>query len=266
MTKYSFCNNCGKQGHLYHQCKRPITSIGIVCFRLLASGRREYLMICRKNSLGYVDFMRGKYKVHNLLLLQNLINEMTETEKNDLIAKDFKTLWTALWGEYVGMQYRSEELSAKEKFKQLSSGIQLKNGKQYNLKDLIITSNVIWKTPEWGFPKGRRNYQENDISCALREFEEETGYNRKSINIIQNIIPFEETFTGSNFKSYKHKYYLSYIHNEIKPAATFQQTEVSEVRWMSLESCLKHIRPYNLEKKEVIVQINNALEKYRLIS
>ena len=33
MPKYSFCNNCGKQGHLYHQCKRPITSIGIVAFR-----------------------------------------------------------------------------------------------------------------------------------------------------------------------------------------------------------------------------------------
>ena len=129
-----------------------------------------------------------------------------------------------------------------------------------------MASNAKWKVPEWGFPKGRRNYQENDISCALREFEEETGYNRKSIHIIQNIIPFEETFTGSNFKSYKHKYYLSYICNEIKPAANFQQTEVSEVRWMSLESCLKHIRPYNLEKKEVILQINNALEKYRLIS
>ena len=118
MTKYSFCNNCGKQGHLYHQCKRPITSIGIVCFRAARGQKREYLMICRKNSLGYVDFMRGKYKVHNLLLLQNLIKEMTETEKNDLISKDFKTLWTALWGEYVGIQYRSEELSAKEKFKQ----------------------------------------------------------------------------------------------------------------------------------------------------
>ena len=203
-------------------------------------------------------------KVYNSL--QNLINEMTETEKNDLISKDFKTLWTALWGEYVGMQYRSEELSAKEKFKQLSSGIQLKNGKQYNLKDLIKNSPKIWKTPEWGFPKGRRNYQENDISCALREFEEETGYNRKGINILQNIIPFEETFTGSNFKSYKHKYYLSYIHNEIKPAANFQTTEVSQVSWMSLEDCMNHIRPYNLEKKEVLLQINNALEKYRLIS
>ena len=191
---------------------------------------------------------------------------MTEVEKNDLISKDFKTLWTALWGEYVGMQYRSEELSAKEKFKQLSSGIQLKNGKQYNLKDLINNSKQKWETPEWGFPKGRRNYQENDISCALREFEEETGYNRKAINILQNIIPFEETFTGSNFKSYKHKYYLSYIHNGIKPAANFQQTEVSQVSWMNLEDCMNHIRPYNLEKKEVLLQINNALEKYRLIS
>jgi len=233
---------------------------------MMPGQKREYLMICRKNSLGYVDFMRGKYKVHNLLLLQNLINEMTEVEKNDLISKDFKTLWTALWGEYVGMQYRSEELSAKEKFKQLSSGIQLKNGKQYNLKDLINNSKQKWETPEWGFPKGRRNYQENDISCALREFEEETGYNRKAINILQNIIPFEETFTGSNFKSYKHKYYLSYIHNGIKPAANFQQTEVSQVSWMNLEDCMNHIRPYNLEKKEVLLQINNALEKYRLIS
>jgi hypothetical protein len=28
-----FCNNCGKSGHLFHQCKHPITSNGIVLFR-----------------------------------------------------------------------------------------------------------------------------------------------------------------------------------------------------------------------------------------
>ena len=32
-----------------------------------------------------------------------------------------------------------------------------------------------------------------------------------SFEIIQNILPFEEYFTGSNLKSYKHKYYLAYI-------------------------------------------------------
>ena len=265
MPKYSFCNNCGKQGHLYHQCKRPITSIGIVAFRKHDS-KLQYLMICRKNSLGYVDFMRGKYKLHNHLLIRNLIDEMTNEEKQNILTNDFNYLWTDLWGEYVGMQYRSEETSARDKFKALQHGIKLKSSKEYNLKSLIDESKTNWKMPEWGFPKGRRNYQENDISCALREFEEETGYHRKNIHIIQNIIPFEEIFTGSNFKSYKHKYYIGIINNECKPTSDFQQSEVSEVKWLDLEECLNIIRPYNLEKKEILIQINKTLQKYRLIS
>jgi 8-oxo-dGTP pyrophosphatase MutT (NUDIX family) len=32
-----------------------------------------------------------------------------------------------------------------------------------------------WEEPEWGFPKGRRDTQESDWVCALREFKEETG-------------------------------------------------------------------------------------------
>ena len=28
----TFCTNCGKNGHLYHSCKKPITSSGIICF------------------------------------------------------------------------------------------------------------------------------------------------------------------------------------------------------------------------------------------
>ena len=30
---YNFCNNCGKTGHAFHQCKHPITSIGIIAVR-----------------------------------------------------------------------------------------------------------------------------------------------------------------------------------------------------------------------------------------
>ena len=29
----NFCNNCGKIGHLFHQCKLPITSIGVITIR-----------------------------------------------------------------------------------------------------------------------------------------------------------------------------------------------------------------------------------------
>ena len=55
------CNNCGKYGHLYKHCKIPITSFGVIIFRM-NRGQREYLMIRRKDTLGYIDFMRGKYK------------------------------------------------------------------------------------------------------------------------------------------------------------------------------------------------------------
>ena len=37
------CNNCGKQGHLFHQCKLPITSYGIILFRKY-SNSYKYLM------------------------------------------------------------------------------------------------------------------------------------------------------------------------------------------------------------------------------
>ena len=29
-----FCNNCGKAGHSFHQCKLPITSNGVIVFRI----------------------------------------------------------------------------------------------------------------------------------------------------------------------------------------------------------------------------------------
>ena len=61
---FIFCNNCGKGGHLYHQCKTPITSVGIITVRSNNSNL-EYLLIRRKDSLGYIDFLRGKYNINS---------------------------------------------------------------------------------------------------------------------------------------------------------------------------------------------------------
>ena len=42
----------------------------------------EYLMIQRNDSFGFVEFIRGKYPLHNEDYIQTLINEMTMEEKN----------------------------------------------------------------------------------------------------------------------------------------------------------------------------------------
>ena len=259
-----FCNNCGKIGHSYNQCAKPITSLGIVVFNKLGEDCLKYLLICRKDSLGYVEFMRGKYPLYNYDYIQNIINEMTIQEKANLLTKDFNVLWKELWGDYYGVQYRTEEKNARDKFYQIKEGIHLFDDNFFNLEQLIQKSNTSWTEPEWGFPKGRRNYNENDLTSALREFGEETGIPKNRISVIKNLIPFEEIFTGSNFKSYKHKYFIAY--SNYKDLNHYQKSEVSKIKWMTLDEASNAIRPYNLERIDLLKDIDQVLHKYSLIS
>lgn len=312
MNNYDiYCNNCGKNGHQFYQCKIPITSFGVVAFRvkpeiinnakstketeygLLSKGlqsisendalnvsysektrensieriskdvkKYEFLMIRRKDTLGYIDFMRGKYTLHNSHYIMNMIKQMTIDEKTRLRTGNFTELWKNLWGgEAISNQYKSEENISREKYNALKSGITIKS-KLYTLDALLDESSIYqqWSEPEWGFPKGRRNMQEKDYECAIREFSEETGYSPGILKNIHNIIPFEENFSGSNYKSYKHKYYLmniSYL-DSLHPT-TFENTEVSDVQWKTIEECISCIRPYNLEKIQMISKIHSCL-------
>lgn len=203
----NYCNNCGKSGHVFHQCKIPITSNGIISFRN-NNNNVEYLMICRKDTLGYIDFLRGKYNITDVQYIVDMVDQMTIGEKRKLLVHEFDELWNDLWGENNIVKYKNEEYTSREKFNQLKKGFFVEND-VVSIVTIIEKSNTKWVEPEWGFPKGRRNFQEKDYACALREFEEETGYSSSLLNNVNNICPFEEIFTGSNYKSYKHKYYLT---------------------------------------------------------
>lgn len=258
----SHCSNCGKSGHLYHQCKMPIISIGIIAFRFDNTiNDFQFLMIRRKDTLGFMDFMRGKYSIYNKEYIINLLKEMTIEEKERLITKSFDTIWNDLWcSNPISLQYKNEENISREKFNALTAGIMTQN-ETYGLDELIRISNntTKWEEAEWGFPKGRRNHNENDISCAIREFVEETGYSQKNLYNIENIQPFEEIFMGSNYKSYKHKYYLMKMEKKITEIKPFDKTEVSKIEWKTYKECIDCIRPYNLEKIALIKNIYNCL-------
>ena len=278
----NYCNNCGKSGHIYSNCSVPITSIGVIAFRNSSEyekikeenkkgecececkpeNKYEYLMIQRTDSFGYVEFIRGKYSLYNCQYIKNIIDEMTVYEKNNILTKPFNELWSLLWGEYSGIQYRGEEQVSKNKFVQLKNGIEMSSGVKYNLETLVSSSTTKWETAEWGFPKGRRNHQEKDLDCGFREFEEETGYDKFSLKQIQNVIPYEEIFIGSNIKSYKNKYYLSYMERDTMQKNEYQKSEVKNMKWLSYKECMDIIRPYNVEKKNIVTSVNNSLNKF----
>lgn len=250
-----FCNNCGKYGHLFHQCKYPITSIGVVVFRKNKEGILEFLMICRKDTLGYIDFLRTKFSLNQKYYILNMCKQMTVQEKESLMQK---------YNQYHDTGKVNCQM--KDKINTLIKGVEYQ-GQKYDLKTILEESNVYgrYTEPEWGFPKGRRNAYESDYDCALREFAEETGYPASKVTNIRNIIPFEETFTGSNYNSYRHKYYLMYMDYDasLEPHA-HQKSEVSSVAWKTYDDCIACIRPYNLEKKQILTNVVNCITSLQL--
>lgn len=247
MYKYrkQTCNNCGLCGHLFYNCKKPIMSLGVICYRTNKQNKIEYLMIRRKDSLGYVDFLRGKYNQYNEFHLKNIIMEMTESEILNIHKMSYPQLWDKLWNK------KNEKYDKKcmDKFNFVKS----------NKLHLLLENNCHWKEPEWGFPKGRRNNKENDFDCSMREFEEETGFPRTKLIMLKNVGFFEEVFTGSNMKSYKHKYYLCKLNIEDTYSNNFQKSEIGDMKWFTFEQCMDAIRDYNIEKKLMLKKINNIL-------
>ena len=263
-----FCNNCGKQGHSFHQCKMPITSNGVIAYRILPiTNEIQYLMIRRKDTLGYIDFMRGKFPVFQKQYIMNMLLQMTIDERNRLRQrtiqnKDDTTI---------------KDIYLKDKIQLLMNGITVTNGSgsgsgsssRYDMLSLLDEADTlaVWTEPEWGFPKGRRNTQEKDYDCALREFSEETGYNTSVLNNIRNIVPFEEIFIGSNYKAYRHKYYLmNMLYHHSLSFKTYQKSEVSGMEWKNFTDCMNTIRSYNLEKKQMLQNVYNCLTHTYLCS
>lgn len=243
--------------HDPNKYKHPITSYGIILFRIIKN-EYQYLMIRRKNSFGFIDFIKGQYSETNIIYLQQLFDEMSNEEKILIQSVDnFDILWKIMWDDYK-TKTNMKNLS-KQKFNNLKN-----NG---TIETLINNSSTNWIETEWEFPKGRKNYLEREIECSLREFEEETGMSRHDICIIDNILPFEELFIGTNNKYYKNKYFLAHANNSthLNHLSNFQISEVSKLEWKNISECLESIRPYNLEKKILIQNIHDTLTDYIII-
>lgn len=254
-----YCGNCGEYGHIYRKCTKPITSYGIILYKKNESNY-NYLMIRRRHTLGYVEFIRGKYNLENYKYIFNIFKIMTKDERLKILESDFDILWNDLWMNKNNKQYKSEYMKSKTKFNKLKNGILTQNI-IINLKYINDQTDYIYTEPEWGFPKGRRNIREEDLECAIRECHEETGISKDKYLITNKI--FSETFLGTNNIKYRHIYYLSeYTSNEevIFDKSNFTQiSEISAVKWLNIDECLEYIRPYNNEKKIMIKDIDDYM-------
>jgi 8-oxo-dGTP pyrophosphatase MutT (NUDIX family) len=149
---------------------------------------------------------------------------------------------------------------------QLRSGVEYSNGEKFSLIDLLRQEPALYDTPEWGFPKGRRDLYESDIKCAYRELEEETGIVEQDLFKIINVAPFIEQFYGSNNIHYRHTYYIAnYIGTNVihfDEKNNEMTREIGNITWKSLDEALVLLRPENVEKRGILVQLANLLRNF----
>jgi 8-oxo-dGTP pyrophosphatase MutT (NUDIX family) len=132
---------------------------------------------------------------------------------------------------------------------------------------LIKESKNKWVSPEWGFPKGRKNTKETNLECARREFAEETGYTYKDYSLVKKKrepVIFKEIFEATNGVWYSHIYYLARmdktVHTpEVDMTNEVQAGEVKDIGWFGVEEAFKMIRGYDIKKKEVLASVYRYL-------
>lgn len=228
-----------------------------------------FMMVSRKFSLGFIEFIRGKYDVSDTKTIINLFEQMYDDEikyirksQYDDILYQFlnrnnETKEIVLNRIYEG-RYSAEYCEAKIKFNMLLDPSDDENN-DIPLDLDFYTKHIRpkWKKPEWGFPKGRRDKRsEENLTCACREFEEETGYDKNEYSVLNKIEPVEERLVGTNGISYKHIYYLAINNcNRNRISSNYDSYEIGDIKWFTYDEAMSNIRPYHLEKKKILTRI-----------
>ena len=244
------CSNCQKKGHYQKHCKEPIQSFGIIAVKV--GNPNRFLLIRRRNSIGYETFLRGRYQ--NERHLQLLIDRMTTNERHRIANRSFDELWKDLCVVKSSKFYKYGKAKAKEKFEKL------------DIESLFKSSISQWEEPAWGIPKGRRYPNESEVQCAVREFKEETGLMKKHFKVLLTK-PFVESYTGTNDVEYRQVYFIALVSKQapepaVDPDNHHQAAEVGAIGWYTYEEAIAMFKPYNVEKKEVLRKVNDFLSNY----
>jgi len=255
------CNNCGKPGHISKDCLLPITSYGV----LLLDIKKEpkIVMIQRKDSLCYIEIIRGKYDINNIDKIKLLLNRISKKEIENIKKKSFDELWKDLWliNDIDQTKYMKEYISSKRLYYSLKENKEL---------DYYINNNTfVYEDSEWEFPKGKKNINKNEknYDCAKRELCEETNIHINDFKIIKNISPIIEDFIGENNIKYRNIYYIGICNNinniKINKENKDQITEIKDVSLLTYEEAKKKIRNYNNTKIEILDKIFDFIKNYQ---
>ncbi len=290
-SKNVYCANCGVEGHIYKHCDQPITSFGILAYKLVDNDQSttyrnqelQDLVESIPNTQPLEITMPWKrrfvLKDERKLLVQFLLVQRKDTmsfvsflrgkyddeepAKTDLLTVYFSEM-TPCERQKLGTQefkelWDNNWVNHESRYYHEEHERAKKKFESVDIAKMLNMTRSKYAFQEFGIPKGRRNMKESNLDCAKREFEEETGYAQDSYTIL-NYKPFSEEYTGTNNVNYRHVYYIAVMKEDIKVPVvdennTSQIGEIKQVGFFTYQECMSLFRDYDRVKREVITQV-----------
>ena len=248
--------------------KKIFKSYGLIVFK--RDEPTSFLFVRRRDTHAYIDFLQGKYQFTNIPMM---IESMTKTELNNIKTKSFDEMWQKLWEFHPANGNTPWHFEQKRKAKERFNKCDWK-------KFIVTAKDAQYTHADWGFPKGKLNRKrfgtkENPLDCALREFEEETGYSRNDIYVWNPPTStnggqvVQETNQGNDNNFYCNEYFIAELKNIEKelPAIdkNFRCGEISSMGWFSYFEAEQMMRPHQYNKLRALQQAYSIINPDKFI-
>jgi ADP-ribose pyrophosphatase YjhB (NUDIX family) len=217
----------------------------IICRRNAATGRPEALLVHKRYTYAFSDFVHGRYAcgrpppgiVPPPRTVPELLDDMTREELFLVWSLEFSHLWYHVW-----LTCENRELYNRKNIK-FQASFMRDGGKGLRaLVERARAGGVLL----WEVPKGRRlNTREADVICSVRETREETGVDKPEYRLLPGVKRRVSYVSGR--VRYVCVYYIAMAYPRLANSAgscarwlsalrnIHQMAEVSEVRWYDVE-------------------------------
>lgn len=260
--------------------KKASYGVALCQYNREKNNRVEIMMIKKRYSYAFFNFVFGRYKPNDTKYLGNLFNNMSFSEKIDILGMQFENMWYRIWLSIPSKHFDISDIYDVDAIQTLTSAekyrsfFQKKNKFEKNfvndggkrLKELIRQSSdaeIIWE-----IPKGGKNGNETNMDCAMREFLEETSISQINYKVLYEISPSVEIINDDGLV-YQHYYYIAKLRKGIKvqPKINFdsfaQISEVEQIKWISLEDIefMNLSNQENAKLKNIFLSIAQKFKK-----
>lgn len=210
----------------------------------------QFFIVSRRLSIGLLEVLRGKYDPLNAFKTTHLFKQLYANEKQYII-------------DILNGQMTYEDMFNKASFhgKHVTNMCEKSKNMFNKINNIrnIATTPSYYEGKEWGFPKGKKNSNENILNCIYREITEELGIT--DFNCIEernDIELIKETVMGTNGVEYE-QYYKVFTVNDKESfmKQLVPNYEIGEYMFVPACECISLLRKHHIEKRAIVTNLTN---------